>query len=257
LTNPWAACIGREADGAEQTRSMPGGVTMRWERDRAGRPAVQRVAREDVALLGRGYQWRSEEQLAAIVDTDKGPTRFKHDARGFLVASQSPGGEIQHRSPDAIGNLYKTTKHNDRLYGHGGRLQLDGETRYLHDRDGNLIEKTEPSGQKWSYEWDGAGQLARVVRPDGGAVEFAYDALGRRVKKTSAGKTTVFVWDGNDLLHELRDEAPAVTWVFEPDTFAPMVKVEGHGTPGEKRWGVVTDHLGTPIAMVDEVGKLA
>lgn len=257
LKAPWPVRITRDPDGAERSRSLPGGVTQRWERDAAGRPAVQRLAREDVALLGRGYQWRTEEQLAAIIDTAEGPTRYDHDPRGFLIAAHAPGGHTQHRSPDAIGNLYKAPAHTDRLYGHGGRIQLDGETRYLHDRDGNLARKIEPGGGEWRHEWDGAGQLARVTRPDGKLAEYAYDALGRRVRKTFDGATTFFVWDGNDLVHEIADDRPAVTWLFEPGTFAPMAKVEGHGTASEKRWAIVTDHLGTPIALIDELGYLA
>ena len=40
--------------------------------------------------------------------------------------------------------------------------------------------------------------------------------------------------------------------MFEPGTFAPLAKMEG-----EKRYGVVTDHLGTPRMMADEAGALA
>jgi RHS repeat-associated protein len=60
------------------------------------------------------------------------------------------------------------------------------------------------------------------------------------------------VWDGNDLVHEVVDGAPLVTWEMEPGSFAPLAKVEG-----EKRYGVVTDHLGTPRVLVDDVGELA
>jgi RHS repeat-associated protein len=60
------------------------------------------------------------------------------------------------------------------------------------------------------------------------------------------------VWDGNDLVHELADGAETVSWVFEPGTFAPLAKVEG-----ERRYGVVTDHLGSPRMMTDEAGALA
>ena len=60
------------------------------------------------------------------------------------------------------------------------------------------------------------------------------------MRKTFAGKTTRFVWDGNDLVHEVAEGTEAVTWVFEPGTFAPLAKMEG-----EKRYSVVTDHLGT------------
>src|SRR5271168_4192975 len=63
---------------------------------------------------------------------------------------------------------------------------------------------TMPTGRSWRYAWDFAGQLVEVTRPDGQTVSFAYDALGRRVRKTFAGKATRYVWDGNDLVHEMK-----------------------------------------------------
>ena len=117
---------------------------------------------------------------------------------------------------------------------------------------GSLVQKVTADGKRWQYAWDLAGQLVEVTRPDGQAVRFAYDALGRRVRKTFAGRTTRFVWDGNDLVHELANASEAVTWVFEPGTFAPLAKMEGG-----KRYGVVVDHLGTPKMMADEAGALA
>jgi RHS repeat-associated protein len=44
-------------------------------------------------------------------------------------------------------------------------------------------------------------------------------------------------------------QAP-ITWVFEPESFAPMAKLVG----GE-RLSIVTDHLGVPIAMHDAMGE--
>jgi RHS repeat-associated protein len=145
----------------------------------------------------------------------------------------------------------------------------------------------------WTYHWNAAGMLAKVTRPDGLAVEFAYDALGRRTRKTFRGRTTRWVWDGDNPLHEWVEgklqEAPAssprnasvaeaksarreaelagnpaagppieesgtsaspITWLFEPESFSPMAKVVGG-----KRYSIVTDHLGTPLAMFDTDGK--
>jgi RHS repeat-associated protein len=115
-----------------------------------------------------------------------------------------------------------------------------------------MIEKVLPGGEKWTYQWDGAGQLREVVRPDGEVVAFAYDALGRRVRKAFGGSATAYVWDGNDVVHEMRPGAELTTWEFEPETFAPVAKIEG-----DQRYGVVTDHLGTPLAMFDEAGDVA
>jgi RHS repeat-associated protein len=138
--------------------------------------------------------------------------------------------------------------------------------------------------------------LAKVVRPDGKTVEFGYDALGRRVWKKYGAKTTKWIWDGNVPVHEWVEVDPSVaeaqgpalieakdaglrqraidlanispqgpppsglpsvaddpiTWVFEPESFAPLAKLTATG-----RYGIVTDHLGTPTAMLDEQGQTA
>jgi RHS repeat-associated protein len=156
--------------------------------------------------------------------------------------------------------------------------------------DGNLVEKVEPNGPVWRYEWSAAGMLARVHRPDGSIVAFRYDALGRRVSKAYRGQTTYWVWDGNNPLHEwvegdvqppaqpgqtptwssdaeirkreaeLADhlsrgpprrgtkDAP-ITWLFEPESFAPIARLEG-----EERHSIISDHLGTPVQMIDQSG---
>jgi RHS repeat-associated protein len=44
-------------------------------------------------------------------------------------------------------------------------------------------------------------------------------------------------------------DAP-ITWLFEPESFAPLAKLVN----GE-RFGIVTDHLGTPTAMFDGEGR--
>ncbi len=249
---PWRATFQRDAMGLENERRVPGGVVGRWTRDTSGRPVVHRVLREGGAVLGTGYQWRSLEQLAALIDTREGATRFDHDARSSLVAATSPDGTVQHRAPDAVGNVYRDPERGDRSYGAGGTLERMGGTRYKHDADGQLVAKIDEDGKRWGYAWDHAGQLREVTRPDGEKVTFAYDALGRRVRKTFAGKTTEYAWDGHYLVHEITEGRETVTWEMEPGTFAPLAKIEG-----SKRYGVVTDHLGTPQLLVDEAGDVA
>ena len=119
--------------------------------------------------------------------------------------------------------------------------------------------------------------LSHVLRPDGFQVSFTYDALGRRLTKSFRGDTTKWVWDGNTPLHEWveetnlkqqSEEAAAnaaitggsealdkikvsmTTWLFEPESFAPLAKqVNG------KTFGIITDHLGTPLSMHDVEGR--
>ena len=95
--------------------------------------------------------------------------------------------------------------------------------------------------------------LARVVRPDGKEVSFAYDALGRRIRKSFAGTTTHFVWDGNMPLHEWTEEAEenVVTWLFEQDTFVPAAKLVANGDC----FSIISDYLGTPMQAYDKEGN--
>ena len=112
-----------------------------------------------------------------------------------------------------------------------------------------------------------AGMLARVVRPDGKEVSFAYDALGRRIRKSFAGTTTHFVWDGNVLLHEWTEMAEVsessetekngtgnnnlITWLFEQGTFVPAAKLMSNGDC----FSIVSDYLGTPLQAYDKNGE--
>src|SRR6185503_12089366 len=130
------------------------------------------------------------------------PTCFEHDARSHLVAATRPDGSVQYRAPDAVGNVFRNRERTDRVYGAGGVLHQADGVRYVHDGDGRIIEKVMPNGKHWRYEWDFADQLIAVTRPDGQKVTFAYDPLGRRVCKIFMGRTTTYVWDGHDLVHE-------------------------------------------------------
>jgi len=123
-------------------------------------------------------------------------------------------------------------------------------TRYVHDADGQLIEKCLPDGATWRYQWTGAGMLREVERPDGTKITFGYDALGRRIWKESAGLRTRWMWDGDVPIHEQTEGHVPVTWVFEPGSFTPLAKLEG-----EARYGVASDHLGIPLALYDESGE--
>lgn len=92
------------------------------------------------------------------------------------------------------------------------------------------------------------------MRPDGSEVSFAYYALGRRASKTYRSRTTYWVWEGDKPLYEWAElgldghnTEQIITWLFEEDSFAPIGKLQGI-----TRQSILTDHLGTPIEMVDQ-----
>jgi RHS repeat-associated protein len=307
----FSATFQRDRLGLELERELPGGIRARWQRDTLGRPVRHEIWRGRQFQGAKQYFWDVNDRLTKVIDAMTGPVEYTHDALGNLAAAAYADGKVDLRMPDAVGNLFRTADRSDRKYGPAGQLlearDARGVTTYEYDAEGNLTKKTEPDGSVWVYQWNGAGMLARVVRPNGHAVEFEYDPLARRTAKKYRGKTTRWIWDGNLPLHEwverdadavdedfvrapregdavdAREEArkailagrPAngppvdtgsaaslaaasnpgsvnapVTWVFEPESFAPLAKIVGG-----QRFGVVTDHLGTPKAMFDDAGR--
>ncbi|WP_022822335.1 DUF6531 domain-containing protein [Hymenobacter norwichensis] len=257
----WQAQFEHDAQGLELQRAFSGGVRARWKRDTMGRPIELHIG----SRLGRGpervrhYSWQEDNRLVQIQDSLSGPQRFQHDARGNLAAATFADGTQQLRQPDAVGNLFRNKQRQDRRYGPAGQLLEAAGTHYAYDALGNLIRKTTSKGEEWHYSWNGAGQLIEVVRPDGSVVRFAYDALGRRVRKTFAGQITQWVWDGDQPLHEWTSpEADSgtpdevVTWLFEEDSAAPVAKLQGRHC-----YGIVTDHLGTPLELYTADGRPA
>ena len=122
----------------------------------------------------------------------------------------------------------------------------------------HIFQATNASGQLRAVIW--AGLLSEVQRPDGVRVLLSYDALARRTRKVVLGaegqpptrREVRFVWDGDVPLHEVASSEGLTTWLFEPDSFSPLAREDASG-----RYAVVTDHLGAPTEMYDELGRLA
>jgi RHS repeat-associated protein len=260
--NPTAISIGDSSGGQNVTfeydesgfevrRTIPGGVTATSLRDQHGHIARQDVVASDYGGFSREYTWTDNNRVTRISDSRFGLAEYDHDGSGRLVAERGREG-VRQRTFDAAGNTYKVPDHSDRRYIRGGMIRHDGETTFVFDPLGNMIERSEPSERKWVYMWDAAGMLVEVTRSDGLHATFAYDALGRRVGKKAGSLETRWIWDGDVILHELRSDRPLGTYYHEPESFAPLVQVSGG-----RAYEVIGDQLGAPTAMYDDAGRLA
>ena len=211
-----------------------------------------------------------------------------------------------------MGNVYDSADRTDRTYARGGQLREDRRWRYHYDKQGNLVLKTkrkiradfghdtpqvkdkgffglfsgsntskERGGQEeliawqpgdYAYTWLPNGMLGSVTRPDGKAITFKYDALGRRIEKSFNGRVHRYLWDGNVILHEWeyaetdrpqpivaenvevsfdRPEPTGnlVTWVYDTDSYVPTAKLVNG-----KHYGIASDYIGRPVQAYDEHG---
>ncbi len=253
----WRAQFTYDSRGLEVQRNLSGGVQMGWQRDAVGRPTQQRITAGGSAERQRSYQWQTGDRLSQIEDSVTGVSQYEHDIFGALTKALYSDGTRELRLPDAVGNLFESEAKTDRQYGKGGQLLSSRQATYEYDAEGNLTRKTTRRGEEWQYEWAGNGTLTQVVRPDGQLVRFTYDALGRRVSKSYKGKITYWVWEGDKPLHEWaefgldgQNTEQIITWLFEEDSFAPIGKLQG-----TTRQSILTDHLGTPVEMIDQGGQ--
>ena len=259
----WSTDFERDSAGAETKRQLPGDVEVQRSWDPAGRPAGLVVSKQGATLAATDYAWGGVDQLLSKSDKVTGAVEvYLHDASGRLTSSRStPGDTPTWRTPSATGDLYRSSDRSDRKYGREGALLSDQGTTYTYDSNGNLSKKQLADGTLWSYRWTGPGRLASVTNPAGEQVSFAYDALGRRVQKNTAGRSTRWLWDGDVPLHESHkgrdeNEGALVTWLFEPGRFAPLGKLVRHGE-NTRAYSIVSDYLGTPREMFDEAGSIA
>ena len=285
----WSARWQRDRVGLETERELTGGVHIRTHHDSLGRETYNSVGARNVEQFRRSYTWGIGNRLHATEDGLTGH-RVRYDYDEFdnlLSAEYKQGNDVEriYRIPDRIGNLFETREKDDRKYGAGSRLAEDRDYFYHYDCEGNLVFKEfrtldwagvsvplgvqkahleeelgitfRAFGAGWRYDWQSDGMLSRVVRPDSKEVSFAYDALGRRTKKTYEGVTTHFVWDGNVPLHEWQEvssdagRADVTTWLFEQDTFIPAAKLAANG----ESFSIVSDYLGTPLQAFDNNGN--
>jgi RHS repeat-associated protein len=88
-------------------------------------------------------------------------------------------------------------------YTTGNRIQDFAGCSYAHDDAGNRIRQV-CGADTTRYYWNGDGQLTSFKRSGGDSVAFAYDPLGRVVRRTVNGAVASnFLWEGDNLQAEL------------------------------------------------------
>jgi RHS repeat-associated protein len=223
------------------------------------------------------YHYDAGGDLIAKFERARGTTEYEHDRTGQLLRAEREGRPREVFTYGAAGDLFEGDRGDPRSYEPGGRLARKGQTAYVWDANGRLVERREPeadgSVQVWRYTWSEAGRLTRVESPGGDAVELTYDALSRRTSKRSLvwdeasrrrklARETRFVWDQHHLVHEITrrihedaaergDPVSEVrTFCFEDGSHAPTA----HREPDGQWVHYLTDPVGTPEQLVDDTG---
>ncbi|EHD1638550.1 RHS repeat protein [Salmonella enterica] len=211
-------------------------------------------------LLVRSYRYDASGQLTDINDTRRGQLAYRYDPVGRLLEAQSRLG-LETFAFDPASNLIDPQAQQEADRQHMPRIRvLDNllrqyaGTHYQYDARGNLTRRWR-NGQESRFTWDLFDRLTRY-EDEQLAVDYTYDALGRRLSKHSqahyqerneAGPHwnrtertklnrelqcafTLYGWDGDTLSWESRiaDEdgfgARTTHYVYEPGSFVPVAQ---------------------------------
>src|SRR5207244_1533767 len=104
---------------------------------------------------------------------------------------------------DVVGNRLSSVSVSSYTYNPSNELTAAGTTTYTWDANGNTLTKKPKSGGITSYTWDFENRLASVTPGGGTTVSFKYDPFGRRIEKVSGTTTSVYVYDGDNLIEEI------------------------------------------------------
>jgi RHS repeat-associated protein len=192
-----------DAAGRLQHKVLGNGMYTMYEYDAAGQLLHLVNYLSDNSVISHfDYTYDSRGKRTSM-DMLDGKWTYEYDDIGQLthaVFVPAPGSSIPAQDLtyvyDALGNRIRTiengvtanyTTNNMNQY-----IQV-GNTTYVFDADGNLIEERSPAGTT-SYIYSDENRLIAVSK-DTDTWQYTYDAFGNRIATTENGETTRYVVD--------------------------------------------------------------
>jgi RHS repeat-associated protein len=135
------------------------------------------------------------------------------------------------------------------------RIAQFGSTTYTFDDQGQTTTKTDGQGMT-TYTWDARGRMTGATLPNGEAVTYGYDALGRRANASldPAGSTpsqsTTFLYDGANVVLDRNSDSSSVEYLNGPGIDNKLRQKSA--STGSLHF--MSDHLGSTIALTSETG---
>lgn len=105
-----------------------------------------------------------------------------------------------------------------------------------------------------SYSYDNENRLTRVVSPSHTA-DLEYDPKGRLMKYTVQGVATHLVYDGDNLILEIKQGAVTHRYVHTGNMGTPAVSYTGNTVGAGNRQFLHNNHQGSVIAATDNSGN--
>ena len=180
-----------DAVGRLLQTTLPSGATRAWTYNAYGKVTSERDEQGRVTR----YEYADDLHLVSRrLNPDGTELKYRYDSARLLLT------EIENES----GEKYQLDYTPNGLIRQ--QIGFDGQrTAYVYDLNGHLLEKTEHgddgSPLVTAYQRDAAGRLLLKTLPDGQAIEYRYDRLGRLVHvNDGSDHPLAFEYDAQDRL---------------------------------------------------------
>ncbi|WP_175942809.1 RHS repeat-associated core domain-containing protein [Caballeronia sp. BCC1704] len=232
--------------------TLPGGARIDNtfdEMDRLVRVTVTNAA--GIERLVMHYAYDAADRLIGETRVHGASTRstqYEYDHRDEVLSVQRDGIEQERYAYDANGNLVFSSRFGDAVIDRCDRMIRLGAAEFDYDGNGNLAERRDDEGVT-RFQFDAEYHLTRIVGSDGGAIDYAYDAIGRRVRKRVAGRETRYHWSHQTVYREQCGE-DVLDYLILPEAFIPLAFAQD----GRRNFCVMGQN-GAACAMLDELGN--
>jgi RHS repeat-associated protein len=127
-----------------------------------------------------------------------------------LTKVKQSGSTTESYTYDAVGNRTSSLGTASYSYNSSNELTSTPTTTYTFDNNGNTLTAVAGTNTT-SYAWDYENRLSTVTLPGtGGTVTLKYDPFGRRIYKSSSSGTSVYAYDGDNLVEETNSSGAVV-----------------------------------------------
>lgn len=230
------------------SKAMPNGITSTFGYDGMSRLSRLMHQSATATLIDNQYSYNAADQISQI--TELGQTKtFGYDNVDRLTLMTN-GTSNESYTFDAVGN--RTASHLSASYGYQpfNRLTSTATATQSIDANGNTVSRSEGSNF-WRYVWDQEGRLAAVSTRKQ-TVRYAYDALGRRVRRHFAGskENTKYTYDGLDVV--LDDDLGVLTKYQNGLGIDSKLEI---ATGGTSKY-FLQDHLGSTVVLTNSAGSV-
>ena len=176
-------------------------------------------------LDNAGNRTSKMDQLAGVT------SNYTYDPLYQLTQVTQANNTTESYSYDAVGNRTASLGVSSYTTNASNELTATSNASYTYDGNGNTLTKTVGSNTT-TYAWDNENRLTSVTLPgSSGTVTFKYDPFGRRVYKSSSLGTSVFEYDGDNLIEETNSSGTVVARYSQTGNVdEPLAMLHSSGT---------------------------